>query len=86
MHPPENPTNGGANDNGQMSCLVFTLAVIGAYALCWWLIDNVRSIMQLLVAVLMPYFQPQEDVSMVQRFGEWAGKTFDRPMSRNWCF
>lgn len=70
MHSMENTTT----VDGQMPFLVSVLAVIGAYALCWWLIDNVRSIMQLLVAVLMPYFQPQEDVSMVQRFGEWAGK------------
>lgn len=70
MHSMENTTT----VDGQMPFLVSVLAVIGAYALFWWLIDNVRSIMQLVVAVLMPFFQPQEDVSMVQRFGEWAGK------------
>lgn len=60
-------------DSGSIPWTTYVLAAIGVYALCWWLIDNLRSLVQVLAAVLMPFFQPQEDVSLVQRFGEWAG-------------
>lgn len=57
--------------------LVYAFALIGLYAICWWLIDNLRSLVQLVVAVLTPYFQPAEDKTLVDRFGGWAGKQTD---------
>lgn len=58
-----------------LPAFVYAFALVGIYALCWWLIDNLRSLVQLLTAVLTPYFQPVDDKSLVERFGEWAGKS-----------
>lgn len=52
---------------------VFLLAVVGIYAICWWLIDNLSSVVQVVRTLLQPYFQPQEDLSLIDRYGNWAG-------------
>lgn len=57
-----------------LPAFVYAFALIGIYALCWWLIDNLRSLVQLVAAVLTPYFQPSDDKSLVDRFGGWAGR------------
>lgn len=56
------------------SLLIFGLSLIGIYALVCWLIDNLNSIVQIIRSVLKPYFQPDEKLSLVERYGNWAGK------------
>lgn len=55
----------------QCTALIFVL--IGAYALLWWSIDNFKSIVQIVTSFLVPYFQPQEDLPLSEKFGSWAG-------------
>lgn len=55
----------------QCTALIFIL--IGAYALLWWSIDNFKSIVQIVTSFLVPYFQPQEDLPLNEKFGSWAG-------------
>lgn len=50
------------------------LALAGAWAVLWWSIDNFRSIFEIILSVLSPYFQPQEHKSLVERYGKWAGE------------
>lgn len=57
----------------------FILILIGVYALIWWCIDNLKSIVQIIRSFLVPYFQPQEDIPLNEKFGNWAG------MNRNTC-
>lgn len=52
---------------------VFLLAFVGIYAISWWLIDNLSSVVQVVRTLLQPYFQPQEDLSLIDRYGNWAG-------------
>ncbi|XP_058818316.1 inactive hydroxysteroid dehydrogenase-like protein 1 [Topomyia yanbarensis] len=51
---------------------VIGLAVLGLWALVFWLYDNFKSPVQAIVAMLMPYFVPSENRSLVERFGKWA--------------
>jgi ribosomal protein S2 len=51
----------------------YLLALAGIWAVLWWSIENLRSIVQITKSVLSPYFQPQENKSLVERFGKWAG-------------
>lgn len=56
---------------------LWTLAVpalIGLWALSCWLYENLKSLVQIVIAVLTPYFVPAENKSLVERFGKWAGK------------
>lgn len=53
--------------------LVCLLALVGVYALCWWTVDNLNSVVQILRALLTPYFQPQEELTLLERYGSWAG-------------
>lgn len=53
--------------------IALILILIGLYALLWWSIDNFKSIVQIIRSVLVPYFQPQEDVPLSEKFGSWAG-------------
>lgn len=56
----------------QFFLLIFVC--IGVYALCLWLIDNLKSIVQIVGAILLPYFQPEENLTLAERYGNWAGK------------
>lgn len=56
-----------------LNTLWFLFTVIGVYAVCWWLIDNLKSIVCVVRTLLTPYFQPQEDLSLIERYGNWAG-------------
>lgn len=55
----------------QFTALV--LALIGIYALLWYIIENFKSVIQVIRSFLVPYFQPQEDLPLSERFGSWAG-------------
>lgn len=52
------------------------LIVVGVYASVWWLIDNLKSGVQIILALLRPFFQPQDDLPLKEQFGTWAGKFF----------
>lgn len=54
--------------------IAWILILIGLYAVLWWSIDNFKSIVQIVRSLLVPYFQPQEDSKLSERFGNWAGK------------
>lgn len=54
--------------------LNYALVSVGVWALLWWLIDNLKSMVQILIGVLAPYFQPQENKSLTDKYGKWAGK------------
>lgn len=54
--------------------LAWILILIGLYAVLWWSIDNLKSIVQIVHSLLVPYFQPQEVLKLSERFGNWAGK------------
>lgn len=56
-----------------VQCTALILILIGAYALLWWSIDNFKSIVQIITSFLVPYFQPQEDLPLSEKFGSWAG-------------
>lgn len=49
-------------------------ALVGLWALSCWLYDNLKSVVQIVIAVLTPYFVPAENKTLVERFGKWAGK------------
>lgn len=53
--------------------LTLILVLIGAYALIWWSIDNFKSVIQIIRSFLVPYFQPQDDLPLTEKFGSWAG-------------
>lgn len=55
------------------SIVLIGLVCIGAYALLLWIIDNFKSLIQIVTAILTPYFQPQENLSLAERYGNWAG-------------
>ncbi|ETN57860.1 steroid dehydrogenase [Anopheles darlingi] len=52
--------------------VLWVLALIGAWALIWVLYDNLKSLTQIGVALLAPYFAPAEHKSLIERFGKWA--------------
>lgn len=62
---------------------VVILALIGIYALLWWCIDNFKSIVQIIRSFLVPYFQPNEDQPLSEKFGNWAGNVKDINLT-NW--
>lgn len=53
--------------------IAWIFIVIGVYALLWWSIENLKSIVQIIRSLLVPYFQPQEDLKLSEKFGNWAG-------------
>lgn len=55
------------------SVLLYLLALAGVWALLWWSIDNFKSVLQILKSVLLPYFQPQDNKTLVEKYGKWAG-------------
>ncbi|XP_055547198.1 inactive hydroxysteroid dehydrogenase-like protein 1 [Wyeomyia smithii] len=48
------------------------LAFLGCYVLALWLYDNLKSVVQIVLAILTPYFVPEENKSLAERFGKWA--------------
>lgn len=51
------------------------LAVIGAIAVTFFVIDSVWSLLELITSYLMPYFLPNEVQTLTKKFGTWAGKS-----------
>lgn len=54
--------------------LIIVFVLIGLYALICWLIDNFKSLVQIIKTLLVPLFQPQENLTLAERYGNWAGK------------
>lgn len=57
----------------ESNVLLYLLALAGVWAVLWWSIDNFKSIVQIVKTVVTPYFQPQENKSLIEKFGKWAG-------------
>ena len=53
---------------------LLTLSLIGLYAYIWWAYENFKSILQIVKALLSPYFLPNENKSLSEKYGKWAGK------------
>lgn len=49
------------------------LAVAGLYIVILWLYENLRSLVQILINVVRPLFQPEINKSLAERYGDWAG-------------
>ncbi|KAG7311852.1 hypothetical protein JYU34_002936 [Plutella xylostella] len=58
-----------------MFFVVPALAVIGAVVTTVFILDSLRSPLELITSYLMPYFLPGEEQSLVKRFGPWAAVT-----------
>lgn len=58
--------------------LSIILIIIGVYASIWWLINNLKSTIQITLALLRPFFQPLEDLPLTERFGNWAGMFYTK--------
>ncbi|XP_037977265.2 inactive hydroxysteroid dehydrogenase-like protein 1 isoform X2 [Plutella xylostella] len=58
-----------------MFFVVPALAVIGAVVTTVFILDSLRSPLELIISYLMPYFLPGEEQSLVKRFGPWAAVT-----------
>lgn len=54
----------------------YFLAFIGWLALVLWSYENFKSVIQIIKSILTPYFQPQENKSLVEKYGKWAGKNY----------
>lgn len=53
--------------------IFYLLALAGVWAILWWSCENLKSVLQIIKSVLAPYFQPQENKTVVEKFGKWAG-------------
>ncbi|XP_070492605.1 hydroxysteroid dehydrogenase-like protein 1 [Chironomus tepperi] len=51
---------------------LFLLSLIGLYALIWWSYENFKSVLQIAKALLSPYFLPNENKSLTEKYGKWA--------------
>lgn len=51
----------------------YLLALAGIWALLWWSLENFMSVLQIIKSVLLPYFQPQDNKTLIERYGKWAG-------------
>lgn len=56
--------------------VVYLLALAGLYIVFVWAIDNLKSIVCIIQAVLRPYFQPEENLKLAERYGNWAGQLY----------
>lgn len=54
------------------SILLF-LSFIGLISIFFYLVDNLKSIVQIVLSLLTPYFQPAESTKLSEKFGQWAG-------------
>lgn len=55
-----------------LSSAALGLTLLGGWVVVCWMYENLRSLVQILVAVLMPYFVPAENKTLVERYGKWA--------------
>lgn len=62
--------------SGIEDCTIHTYVLASLLAvivvLFFW--DTIRNFLQIIRAVLGPYFIPQEDVSLLKKYGPWACK------------
>lgn len=54
--------------------IITVFVIIGVYASIWFLYDNLKSFVSIIVALLRPFFQPEEKLTLAERFGNWAGQ------------
>jgi len=52
---------------------VYLLSLAGVWAVLWWSIENLKSVVQIVKSILTPYFQPQENKTLPEKYGKWAG-------------
>ncbi|XP_055682196.1 inactive hydroxysteroid dehydrogenase-like protein 1 [Lutzomyia longipalpis] len=52
--------------------IVILLSIAGIWAIISWSYDNLRSLVLILKAILTPYFLPQENQTIAEKFGNWA--------------
>ncbi|XP_055836531.1 inactive hydroxysteroid dehydrogenase-like protein 1 [Episyrphus balteatus] len=45
---------------------------IGIYALSIYLYDNFKSVISIIKSILEPYFQPNSQKSLIEKYGKWA--------------
>lgn len=48
--------------------------LVGIYAFLWWFVDNFKSLFQILWNLLKTYIQPDKNLPLNEKFGNWAGK------------
>ena len=53
--------------------IYYALIIAGIWAVLCWSIDNLKSVIQIIQSILTPYFQPNENKSLIERYGKWAG-------------
>lgn len=59
----------------QTNLIFYSLVAAGVWAVLWWSIENFKSVLLITKTILTPYFQPQENKTLVERYGKWAGKS-----------
>ncbi|XP_059618408.1 inactive hydroxysteroid dehydrogenase-like protein 1 [Phlebotomus argentipes] len=52
--------------------IVILLSIAGIWAIISWAYDNLRSLVLIVKAVLAPYFLPQENQTLAEKYGNWA--------------
>ncbi|CAO1357042.1 unnamed protein product [Diamesa tonsa] len=50
----------------------YALILAGVWAVMCWSIDNLKSVIQIIQSILTPYFQPNENKTLIERYGKWA--------------
>lgn len=54
--------------------LIHSLALAGVYAISIWIYDNLKSPFQVLFNVMKSLAFPQNNKSLIEKYGNWAGK------------
>jgi hypothetical protein len=49
------------------------VTVVGVIGVIVWAMENLLSPVQIIKSLLIPYFQPEDNKSLKQLFGDWAG-------------
>lgn len=58
--------------SSSLDIIIMLLSLLGLYAGALWAFDNFKSIVQVSVSLMRPFFQPNEKKSLADRFGKWA--------------
>lgn len=59
----------------------YVLALLLAVTIILFLWDTIRNILQIIRAILGPYFIPTENISLAKKYGSWACKYFSPSLS-----
>lgn len=62
----------------------YLLALLGLIVLALFLLDAFWGVLQLVRAVLAPYFLPQEETNIVKKYGSWARKFIAGSRFHSW--